>query len=40
VRRRARIERATALGRVWTKFCGNFELHELYEVSFTDGRVA
>jgi hypothetical protein len=40
VRRRARIERATALGRAWTRFRGNFELAELYEVSFTDGRLA
>ncbi len=35
VRRRARIERATALGRAWTRLRGQFEIHELYEVSFT-----
>lgn len=40
VRRRARIERATVLGRAWTRFWGNFEISELYEVSFTTGRVA
>ncbi len=40
VRRRARIERATALGRAWTRFRGNFEVSELYEVSFTSGRVS
>lgn len=40
IRRRARIERATALGRAWTRFRGNFELTELYEVSFTSGRVS
>lgn len=40
VRRRARIERATALGRAWTRFRGNFEISELYEVSFTSGRVS
>lgn len=40
VRRRARIDRATALGRVWTRLRGNFEIAELYEVSFTTGRVS
>jgi hypothetical protein len=39
VRRRARIERATALARAWTRLRGHFELHELYEVSFSDGRL-
>jgi hypothetical protein len=40
VRRRAVVERATGLGRLWTRVRGRFEMHELYEVSFTDGRVA
>ncbi|MGL6043732.1 MAG: hypothetical protein ACRC1J_07390 [Sandaracinobacteroides sp.] len=35
VRRRARIERAGALARAWTRLRGNFEVAELYEVSFT-----
>lgn len=35
IRRRARIERATALGRAWTRLRGQFEVSELYEVSFT-----
>lgn len=35
VRRRARIERATALGRAWTRLKGRFEIAELFEVSFT-----
>jgi hypothetical protein len=26
------------LERLWTRFCGNFELTELYDVSFTDRR--
>jgi hypothetical protein len=40
VRRRARIERATMFGRAWTRFRGQFEITELYEVSFTTRRVA
>lgn len=35
VRRRARIERATALERAWARLRGQFEITELYEVSFT-----
>jgi hypothetical protein len=35
VRRRARIERATALGRALTRMRGQFEIAELFEVSFT-----
>jgi hypothetical protein len=40
VRRRARIERASRLARAWTRFRGRFEIAELYDVSFTAGRVA
>lgn len=40
VRRRARIERATAFGRAWTRFRGQFEISELYEVSFTTRQLA
>lgn len=39
VRRRARIERATALGRAWTRIRGQFEIAELFEVSFTTGKL-
>jgi hypothetical protein len=39
VRRRARIERATALGRAWTRVRGQFEIAELFEVSFTTGKL-
>lgn len=39
VRRRARIERASALERAWTRLRGRFEIRELYEVSFTSGRL-
>jgi hypothetical protein len=35
-RRTATVERATAAGRLWTKFAGHFEMAELYEVSFSD----
>jgi hypothetical protein len=35
LRRRARIERATVLERAWTRLRGQFEITELYEVSFT-----
>ena len=37
-RRTATITRATALGRAWTKLKARFELTELYELSFSDGR--
>lgn len=39
VRRRARIERATAIGRAWTRIRGQFEVAELFEVSFTAGKL-
>ncbi len=34
--RMATVERAGAVGRLWTKFAGHFEMTELYEVSFSD----
>jgi hypothetical protein len=40
VRRRARIERASALGRAWTRLRGRFEITELFEVSFTTQSLA
>ena len=36
--RRATIIRAGLIGRLWTRFCGAFELNELYDVSFTNRR--
>ncbi len=36
----ATVHRAGALRRAWTKFVGYFELTELYEVSFTPGRLS
>ena len=38
VRRMARITRAGLPERVWTRIAGNFELGELYDVSFSDRR--
>ncbi len=38
VRRTAVVTRASALERAWTRFIGNFELTELYDVSFTERR--
>jgi hypothetical protein len=38
VRRMATITRAGLPERVWTRIAGNFELAELYDVSFTDRR--
>jgi hypothetical protein len=38
VRRTAVVTRASALERAWTRFLGNFELTELYDVSFTERR--
>lgn len=35
----ATVSRAGLLRRVWTKFTGYFEMTELYEVSFTPGRL-
>ena len=37
-RRTATVTRATALGRAWTKVRAQFDLTELYEISFS-GRV-
>lgn len=38
VERRATIIRAGFIERLWTRFLGNFELTELYDVSFTNRR--
>ena len=38
LRRTAVVTRAGALERAWTKWIGNFELTELYDVSFTERR--
>ena len=38
VRRTATITRAGLPERLWTRIAGNFELAELYDVSFTDRR--
>ncbi len=38
VRRTATITRAGLPERLWTRLAGNFELTELYDVSFTDRR--
>jgi hypothetical protein len=40
VERIATVERASAIGRLWTKFAGHFEMAELYEVSFSDRTLA
>jgi hypothetical protein len=37
--RNATIRRAGLLRRAWTRFAGHFEMAELYEVSFTPGRL-
>jgi hypothetical protein len=37
--RNATVRRAGLLRRAWTRFASNFELAELYEVSFTPGRL-
>lgn len=37
--RNATVRRAGMLRRAWTKFAGHFEMAELYEVSFTPGRL-
>lgn len=37
--RHATVERAGLLRRAWTRFAGHFELAELYEVSFTPGKL-
>ena len=38
VRRTATIVRAGLLERAWTRLAGNFELTELYDVSFSERR--
>ncbi len=38
--RTATVQRAGLLRRAWTRFAANFELTELYEVSFTPGRLS
>lgn len=35
LKRDATVQRASALGRAWTRFKARFELAELYEVSFS-----
>lgn len=37
--RHATVKRAGVLRRAWTRFAGHFEMAELYEVSFTPGRI-
>jgi len=39
IERMATVERAGPLRRFWTKLRARFELGELYEVSFTPGRI-
>jgi hypothetical protein len=39
LRREATVERASWLERQWTRLAARFELSELYEVSFTEGRL-
>lgn len=39
-RRTATITRASAIERAWTRMRGQFEITELYEVSFSSGRIA
>ena len=39
VRRRATVVQANGLDRLWAKVTGYLELTELYEVSFTPGRL-
>jgi hypothetical protein len=38
-RRLATVERANWMARAWTRFAARFQLGELYEVSFTPGRL-
>jgi hypothetical protein len=40
LRRDATVERAGWLERQWTRLAARFELSELYEVSFTPGRLS
>jgi hypothetical protein len=37
--RLATVQRAGLFRRAWTRFASNFELADLYEVSFTPGRI-
>ena len=37
IERMATVQRANALGRLWTKISGHFEMTELYDVSFSAG---
>ncbi len=37
--RNATVERASWIERQWTRFAARFELSELYDVSFTSGRL-
>ncbi len=39
VERMATVVRASALERLWTKLAGHFELAELWEVSFSNGKL-
>jgi hypothetical protein len=39
LRREATVEQAGLLERAWVRFAAHFELAELYEVSFTPGRL-
>ena len=38
VRRRALVTRASIFEQWWTRFAGNLQLTELYDVSFTEKR--
>ncbi|OQW44287.1 MAG: hypothetical protein A4S16_14580 [Proteobacteria bacterium SG_bin6] len=40
IERTATVERARWFERAWTRLAGHFEMTELYEVSFTPGRIA
>ena len=37
IERMATVERASAIGRLWTRFAGHLEMSELYDVSFSHG---
>jgi len=39
-RRRAKVSPANLFERAWTRFLARFELSELYEVSFSSGRIS
>ena len=40
VRRNATVVRAGTLERMWTRIAGHFEITELYEVGFSEGRTS